>query len=66
MSYKLKNIVVFLRVLSDFIILRNFGKNIYIDIYIHIHTYDVRSFYYSNCFLHHLLLILQRLLVCSI
>ena len=37
MSCKLKSIVVFLRILSNFIVLRNFGKNIYIYIYIYIY-----------------------------
>ena len=46
MSYKLKTIVVFLRVLSDFIILRNFGKNIYIYIYIYI--YIIRQYAQKN------------------
>ena len=46
MSCKLKNIVVFLRVLSNFIVLRNFGKiHKYVCMYIEIFMYRYGPLY---------------------
>ena len=36
MYYKVKNIVMLLRVLSDFIILKNFGKKIHMYVCMHV------------------------------
>ena len=40
MSYKLKSIVVFFRIISDLLIVRNFGR---IYIYIYIYIYIINS-----------------------
>ena len=49
MSWKLKSIVVFIRVLSNLIILRNFGY-IYIYLYVYLYAYILRThaIFYNN------------------